>query len=106
MHTKTFTLLVTVLDDGTAAVFNPIILAAAVKGALEQGCEFVLDSAQAEAIKGHPLIRATVGQHRLAPAVSAEVDAFDGDWLCVKPLQTAQVMAAAKRTHRDLREGR
>jgi hypothetical protein len=103
MQTKTFTLLVTVRDDGIAAVFNPIVLAAALKGALESGVpSFMIDSEQFAALKHDPLIRASIGEHNLPPVVVAEVDAFDGDLL---PMNTAP-MARACIAHRDLREGR
>lgn len=109
MQTRTYTLLVTVTDDGCAPVFNPIILAAAVQGALEGGCRFVLDSSQVRALAGDPLIRATVGEHILTPVSSAQVDAFTGDRVECKPgtvgATAATGVGARKQLHRALRVG-
>lgn len=106
MQTKTFTLLVTVTDDGSAAVFNPIILAAAVQGALENGCRFVLDSTQVEALQRDPLINATVGEHRLPPVASATSDAFDGDRLRTDMINpVVREIRKAQSLHAELRKG-
>lgn len=107
MQTRTFTLLVTVTDDGIAAVFNPIVLAAAVQGALKSGCRFVLSSTQVEALNAddNPLMNATVGEHRLSPVAAASVDAFNGDathLMCVNRGQQAP-LRAARRVHAELR---
>ena len=112
MNTRTFTLLVTITDDGMSAAFSPTILAAAVQGALETGIpSFMLDSGQAAAlnISGNPLIGAAVaGDHRLAPVASAQVDAFDGDRLECNPgtvgYTAANGSGAIKRLHAELRK--
>lgn len=107
MQTKTFTLLVTVRDDGIAAVFNPMILAAAVQGALENGIHsFMLDSAQAEALQaeGNPGVKA--GEHNLPPVSSASVDAFAGDathLMCVAMPEQGR-LRATRRLHAELRK--
>lgn len=100
MQTKTFTLLVTVRDDGCAPVFNPVLLAAAVKGALETGCEMMLSSTDTEKLQSNPLLQGIKpGLHRLAPVVSAEVDAFAGDHLGV----TNEHGLKASQLHAELR---
>lgn len=91
MQTKTFTLLVTITDDGISAAFNPKHLADAVKGALETGISGVV-------IDGKP------DQH-LCPVASAEVDVFHGDathLMCVQMDQQA-TLRAARRLHANLR---
>lgn len=102
MQTKTFTLLVTISDDGCAAAFDREVLAAAVKGALETGIKrFMLDRAVAHRL------RVAAGEHHLPPVVSAEVDAFEGDRLECRPGTVGYTAAmgpgAAKRLHASLR---
>jgi hypothetical protein len=97
MKTKTYTVLVTVRDDGMAAVFNPDVLAAAIAGALESGIpSFMLDSTTAAKLG----VRA--GEHNLAPVVSAAVDAFEGEFLNIGPMPPAAF--DARRLHRNLRD--
>lgn len=112
MQTKTFTLLVTIADDGSAPAFNPTILAAAVQGALETGIgSFMLDSNQAAALlaTGDPLLAgAKAGEHNLPPVASAVVHAFAGDRLEIKPGSVGATAAvgpgAARRLHAALRQ--
>lgn len=99
MITKTYTLLVTVRDDGCAAVFNTVILAAAVKGALESGCEFMLNSTEVYRLADDPMLNPRIGLNRLTPVVVAEVDAFQGDLLEDTMRLDSKEVQAAKRLH-------
>lgn len=108
MKTKTYTLLVTITDDGIAAAFNPDILAAAIQGALQNGIpSFVLDSTQVRKL-GIPGIK--VGEHHLSPVANAHVTAFPGDLIGASPepltRQVVVPIANAKAAHALQREGR
>lgn len=108
MQTKTFTLLVTIRDDGSAAVMNPIILAAAVKGALETGIgSFMLTSSDVAKLQRDPLLAGSkAGEHNLPPVVSAEVDAFNGDathLMCVD-MSSQNALRSARSMHSQLRK--
>lgn len=80
MKTTIHHLTITITDDGGAAAHNPLVLPAAVRGALETGIgSFMLDSAQAQAINarfgvelGTPA-EVKPGEHNLPPVVTAEV---------------------------------
>jgi hypothetical protein len=99
MRTKTFTLLVTIRDDGSAAAMNPVILAAAVKGALETGVRsFMLSSSDVADLRKDPLL---AGKHNLPPVVSAEVDALEGDHVGA----TDETGHQACQAHARLRKG-
>lgn len=103
MKTKTFTLLVTITDDGCAGVFNAAVLADAVKGALECGIpSFVLSQKAVYAVGAGSAGDAV----NLSPVASAEVDAFDGDIIEMTRIQalshTNDDRRVAKRMHAAL----
>lgn len=95
MKTATFTLLVTISDDGSAAVMKPEILAAALEGALEGGIStFMLDSTRAAAAGVPP------GEYWTSPVASATVTALPGSLLRLQKLDSPEMKAT--RMHASL----
>lgn len=99
MKTKTFTLLVTITDDGCAGVFNAAVLADAVKGALECWIPSFVLSQKAAAAVGVAYVGEAMN---LPPVASAEVDAFDGDIIEMTRIQALQHTNDARRTAKSV----
>lgn len=94
MKTKTFTLLLTISDDGNSNAFKPDFLAAAIEGALELGVrDFALDSARGARLG------VISGEHSLLPVLSATCDVLEGDVLR-SAMSTTDPIVGVRRIHR------